>query len=82
MIATAENIVLLTYFREADCIDLQFQTPGVFAVSGDVGLLRSGGNVTNESAAQLRRQPTNFDRLSLHRCPQPTRVSKLTLYRP
>jgi len=31
-IATAENIVLLTYFREADRIDLRFQTPGVFAV--------------------------------------------------
>jgi hypothetical protein len=31
-IATAENIVLLTYFREADRIDLQFQTPGVSLV--------------------------------------------------
>jgi hypothetical protein len=29
MIATAENIALLTYFREADRIDLQFQTPGI-----------------------------------------------------
>ena len=32
MIATAENIVLLTYFREADGIDLQLQTPGISLV--------------------------------------------------
>jgi hypothetical protein len=61
MIATAENIVLLTYFREADRIDLQFQIPGISLVRAMSGFCvqeeryEPNGGTATSSTDQIRR---------------------------